>query len=126
MNKEEIYEIIERYEKVIKLARQKIDFIQKIDAKRYWTGNYIENIEIEDFDVLVRFDTSCRGSCESESFCFPLSWLYTSDEELEQIVIEQKKKREEEDKKRKEALIKHQEEKEIKMLLELKAKYENR
>lgn len=127
MKLEQIKEIINQYEELNKLARQKIAIMEEHDYDVYNTAKGIEEISFEDEIVYVRCDDSCMGCYDFLSFSFPLSLLALNDEELAVEIKrreeerEQKKKEEEENNKRRE--IEKRKEQDLETLRRLKEKY---
>lgn len=90
-NLEQAKEAISNYNKLIELAKAKIEVMEKIDCNAYNTARGIESINFYgDTSVSVTCDNSFRGCSDSFSFEFPLSYLFLSNGELK-IVVEQDK-----------------------------------
>jgi len=89
MTKEEIELVIINYDKLIKLAKEKINVIQELDNK-YNTARGIEEISFEGNMVYVKCDDSCRGCYDSLYFNFPIDYLSIDNQELQKIVINAK------------------------------------
>jgi len=129
MNLEEINEIIANYDKLNSLTESKIKIMERLDSK-YHTAKGIEEISfsMDEGDVWVECDNSCRGSYDSSSFSFPIAWLAKTDAELAELIVKEKELNEEKVRKIKEEKElkekKETEERELKQYQKLKAKFE--
>lgn len=127
MNLEQINNIIRDYDKLVALAKSKIEVIERLDYQ-YNTARGIEEISFDGDVVWVKCDDSCRGCYDSLSFTFPIAWLSKTDDELNELVVtarelkakkERKAKEEKQLKEKKEA-----EQRELEQYQRLKAKFE--
>lgn len=127
MDIQEINEILSNYNKLLTLAKEKIEIIEKLDDK-YCTSNGIEEILFDDGLVIVKCDDNSCGLYDSYYFDFPILWLSKSDSELREIIIterELKKEKERKDKEEKKLLKKIQsEQREFLLYEKLKSKFE--
>lgn len=84
---EQIQETVKKYNDLIVLIKEKIKVAAKADQRLYNTHRGIESITFEQDGngvdkVWVVCDDSFRGSYDTESFWFPLSYVTLSDDEL--------------------------------------------
>jgi hypothetical protein len=89
MNREEIDNIISKYEELIILANAKIKIIESLDDE-YYTSRGIEDISFYNDTVSVRCDDTCRGCYDSFTFNLPIDWLTKTEFELKDIIAQKK------------------------------------
>lgn len=122
MNIEQIKEILSSYEKLKDLAYDKLRILKSFDFEKYYTGNGVDELSIDDTTVYVRFEEYQNSY---DSFTFPTSWLCLSDDELAKIVTEEKSLRLQKEADKVSKIEKDKEAKEFAEYQKLKAKFEN-
>lgn len=122
----QIYDIVNQYEELINLVKNKIKVMSKINYQKYNIENGIEKVTFEDSKVYVEYDDGCCGSNSTNEFNFDISWLTKTDEELEELANAELK----EIKKRQKAIYnqnrKEDKENEYKTYLALKDKFKDK
>lgn len=128
MNLEKIKSIIQDYDELDDLARERIKVLEGLDSK-YSTRRGIEDISFDGDKVYVTCDDTCRGCYDSHSFDFPVEWLCKSDDELAHLIITEREIRKEKERLAAEEEMKRHKEakdkKELQMYNLLKKKFEN-
>ncbi len=134
MYKNQIKSFIELYEPMMKLIKETVNKLEKVDYEAWGTGRGIVNSTIDTWQGLttvdITYDTSCMGCYSEESTSFPAEWLLLPDEELIRVATEDRDERRrieaEKVKAKKDKENADKEAKEFEQYEKLKAKFENK
>ena len=87
---EEIKTVIEEYDKLITLVKEKIAQLEMLDGKKYDIGRYIDEIDLDAKSGKV--NVRCYNDYMS-GFSFPLSFLIMTNDELNKTVVQERNDR---------------------------------